>query len=270
MTFKQTMAAIFVTAEGTYYKWKREKRPIISLLEMYSKEELEEFLQFGKISKFELLKEQEAVFKYSRSKYFSTLTETLGSLGDIINKDFMNFYFNVLVFSKDNVERQFIFEPFEIQKSSLIFATKNKFSYNPPKNELIPKFEVGIERLSQFDCYGNQFLYSNIIQEFKPMIQIDMDDLELKFQVEAYLHAMLFHLYSYHTNKSADEKRELFIEIVETLYLSDKEHKKIEDNLQAKLLHDIANTQSLDILLRNDFNLIQKNFDKILQAIEIA
>jgi len=54
MTFKETMAGIFSTAEGTYYKWKREKRPIISLLEKYfTKEDLVEFLETGKISKLE-------------------------------------------------------------------------------------------------------------------------------------------------------------------------------------------------------------------------
>lgn len=44
MTFKETMATLFSTAEGTYYKWKKEERPIIKLLDKYfSKEELEEF-----------------------------------------------------------------------------------------------------------------------------------------------------------------------------------------------------------------------------------
>lgn len=54
MTFKETMAGIFDTAEGTYYKWKREKRPIIALLEKYfTKEDLEEFLLTNQVSKYE-------------------------------------------------------------------------------------------------------------------------------------------------------------------------------------------------------------------------
>ncbi|BAK72832.1 hypothetical protein [Arcobacter sp. L] len=56
MTFKETMAALFSTAEGTYYKWKKEERPIIKLLDKYfSKEELEEFLSTEKINKLENL-----------------------------------------------------------------------------------------------------------------------------------------------------------------------------------------------------------------------
>jgi len=54
-TFKQTMAGLFSTAEGTFYKWKREQRPIISLLEKYfTKEDLEEFLETGAVARYEL------------------------------------------------------------------------------------------------------------------------------------------------------------------------------------------------------------------------
>lgn len=58
MTFKKTMADLFSASEGAYYKWKREKRPIIALLEKYhNKEELQEFLETGKIEKQELIKD---------------------------------------------------------------------------------------------------------------------------------------------------------------------------------------------------------------------
>ncbi|QDF29915.1 hypothetical protein [Halarcobacter anaerophilus] len=56
MTFKETMAKLFSTSEGTYYKWKKEDRPIIKLLDKYlAKEDLEEFFETGEILKFELL-----------------------------------------------------------------------------------------------------------------------------------------------------------------------------------------------------------------------
>ena len=54
MTFKEVMAALFSTAEGTFYKWKKQERPIVLLIEKYfTKEDIEEFLQTGKISKCE-------------------------------------------------------------------------------------------------------------------------------------------------------------------------------------------------------------------------
>lgn len=54
MTFKETMAAVFSSSEGAYYKWKKENRPIIALLDKYfAKEDLEEFLVSGKIAKLD-------------------------------------------------------------------------------------------------------------------------------------------------------------------------------------------------------------------------
>lgn len=39
---------------NTYYNWKKEKRPVISLLEKYfTKEDLEEFLEYGTIERYE-------------------------------------------------------------------------------------------------------------------------------------------------------------------------------------------------------------------------
>ncbi|MDY0122849.1 hypothetical protein [Sulfurimonas sp.] len=56
MTFKETMAAVFASSEGAYYKWKKENRPIITLLDKYfSREDLEEFLETGKVAKLENL-----------------------------------------------------------------------------------------------------------------------------------------------------------------------------------------------------------------------
>ena len=127
MTFKQTMSLLFSTAEGTYYKWKSQKRPIIQLLDyLLTQSEIEEFLSSPdhKIAKFEMIKNQEVVFKYSRDKYLSIFINPLGSVGNATNKDFMDFYFNVLVFAKNKIEDQAIFEPFDIQRSSLLYSTR--------------------------------------------------------------------------------------------------------------------------------------------------
>lgn len=57
MTFKETMANLFSASEGAYYKWKRENRPIIQLIDRYfSKDDIQEFLETGKIRKLEVIK----------------------------------------------------------------------------------------------------------------------------------------------------------------------------------------------------------------------
>lgn len=70
MTFKQVMAGIFSTAEGTFYKWKKEERPIVALLERYfSKEDLEEFLNTGKVSRYEKSKLMSDLFEEIDYRY---------------------------------------------------------------------------------------------------------------------------------------------------------------------------------------------------------
>lgn len=54
----ETLSKIFDFATSTIYKWKKESRPIIKLLEQYfTKEDLEDFIATGKISKMERIDE---------------------------------------------------------------------------------------------------------------------------------------------------------------------------------------------------------------------
>ena len=61
---KNSVKKILNVSDKTYYNWKKGIRPIIKLLEQYfSKEDLEEFLQTGKIAKQDRLKELEKIEK---------------------------------------------------------------------------------------------------------------------------------------------------------------------------------------------------------------
>ena len=110
MTFKEVMAAIFSTAEGTFYKWKRENRPIISLLETYfNKEELEEFLKTGKISKMETLNRVEELYLRQKDLYFSNMYKVIFSKNGIdtiaqLDEAVLRFYFQYLYFLKSNFQ----------------------------------------------------------------------------------------------------------------------------------------------------------------------
>lgn len=54
MKKENVMMKIICCSVATYYLWKRNKRPVIELLEKYfSNEELIEFLETGKINKME-------------------------------------------------------------------------------------------------------------------------------------------------------------------------------------------------------------------------
>jgi len=56
----KTYSKLFQNTIRTISNWKLGNRPIIALLEQFSKEELEEFLENGKIYKYELVKNLDA------------------------------------------------------------------------------------------------------------------------------------------------------------------------------------------------------------------
>lgn len=54
MNNNELMSELFGFSSPTYFRWKREKRPIIDLIEKYFlKEDLEEFIKSGQVSKYE-------------------------------------------------------------------------------------------------------------------------------------------------------------------------------------------------------------------------
>ena len=54
MNNNELMSKLFDYSSPTYFRWKKENRPIIKLIEKYfSKEDLEEFLTIGKIQRLE-------------------------------------------------------------------------------------------------------------------------------------------------------------------------------------------------------------------------
>ncbi len=58
MRYENIITSLMCFSRNTFFVWKREKRPIISLLEQYfTKEDLQEFIETGKIQKQELVKD---------------------------------------------------------------------------------------------------------------------------------------------------------------------------------------------------------------------
>ena len=65
MKKKEIIEKLFGFTEATYYNWKKENRPIISLIKYFNDEELEEFLNTGEINSLGFYKSKE---KSARSK----------------------------------------------------------------------------------------------------------------------------------------------------------------------------------------------------------
>ena len=260
------MIELFSFSRQSWNNWKKENRPIVRLLEKYfTEDDLKEYLETNKISKFELLQEHELTQQYAANYYLNIFLQRIGSIGDINHEIFADLYFNVLVNSKNSIQEQTVFKPFSIQKSALLYLSKNDINYKALGYEVIPKFEAGIEMLDEFECYTNQFVLSCILQEFDPLVQVLKKDnrLDEKEKVEGYLHALLFHIYKHHTNRTREEKREILSQIILYVYESlSKKYIPSEDPVINKT------EMSLDILLRKDITLIEKEYENIIKAIE--
>lgn len=64
MKTKDLIEKLFGYTEATYYNWKREDRPIIKLVQYLGHEAMEEFLETGKIKKYETFEENKKLDEF--------------------------------------------------------------------------------------------------------------------------------------------------------------------------------------------------------------
>lgn len=145
------MSKLFDFNSSTYYRWKKEHRPIITLLEKYfTKEDLEEFLESGKIKKLEktdFLKQH--VIEKNRIKYLSSFMRGRHRFIDNKNVLFELFYFSFLLFLKQTKSFYSYDFKYLLQQhiSNLIIAGNKieltrKFSAYDPIHDDIAIFEA--------------------------------------------------------------------------------------------------------------------------------
>lgn len=89
MKREDIFSKLFEFSIPTFYNWQREKRPIIKLLDKYfSKEELEDFLEYGAIEKLEFLKFQDYLQNESD---FIFILSALNNLGNTTPTNYIDY-----------------------------------------------------------------------------------------------------------------------------------------------------------------------------------
>jgi len=113
MRQEEIMTKVLNCSIPTYYKKKRDNNPSVLVLEKYfSKKDLKEFLETGRIEKLEKMDFlQNQVIKKNRIKYLKSFTYPYGSLSKS-HTVFIDFYFNFLKELKDQEERDIGFVHF--------------------------------------------------------------------------------------------------------------------------------------------------------------
>lgn len=146
VTFKETMAGIFATAEGTYYKWKKENRPIINLLNYFDLKELQLFLQTGKISKLELIKGID----------YKDLEQKLNEKS--LNQNRLNEIIKIFTIYDTDTLKNALKEAFE--KNNISFGTIEYLKQKRTKLEVIKKIENLLDDLQHEKQSNSRYISS--------------------------------------------------------------------------------------------------------------
>ncbi|MCT7553827.1 hypothetical protein [Aliarcobacter butzleri] len=162
---------LFQYSRATYYSWKREKRPIILLIEKYfTKEDLEEFLQTNEISKLKNLDHYENILNIQ----FSTFYRKYFTSGEKFNHffwEFIHLYKNKIVSIKSyNLnENKILLNEYLLDYYSYKLEI-NKEIDNHPVDYLKSKLSYFITLMQELNVELLDFFIKNVELNFRPLI----------------------------------------------------------------------------------------------------
>ena len=233
MTFKETMAKLFSTSEGTYYKWKKEERPIIKLLEKYfDKADLEEFINENKITKIDKFKSLEILLNSNTKSYdeFFSKIYIKGTFEDTV-KDISSYknsiiykYFKFLTDKNNDIQKLISIKSFNSRLLHYFFSSSNIENEYYLGDELI----AYISNIYTSTQYSILYFY---LSNFEDYYRYD----DLLFDLSrAYEHKIQFDFFIKFENKEIKEKEfesELFY--IKNLF---KEYNRNIQNIYTNLL----------------------------------
>lgn len=194
MTHKEVMAKLFDFNATTYYAWKKQDRPIINLIDIYfTKEDLEEFLKYGQITKFELL---------NMIDYQEQILEFVGILGEIALTD------------KSESEKFQMLEYFSFAAANIRSLSAENSSKSDFVSELIGSYDQFVlKRLFNSKLlqtlilcvqkkYPNHDSYEAVLfhlyfNDFLPLVKVCFDKNKKEYLREATIFCIYYNLYVY-------------------------------------------------------------------------
>lgn len=152
MTEEQIMVELFEFSSPTYYKWKKhEKRKIFDLLEQYfTKEELEEFLETGKISALARIENRKIVNYIRESEIIKLLT-------------------------KYKVEDLALSLAKSLESAGVISGTSKRLHKTKTKYDFLKELERILDDLSHEISKGEDTTFQSIIESFNEEIGFDFN-----------------------------------------------------------------------------------------------
>lgn len=210
MKKEEIFSEILDCSVSGFYKWKQQNRPIIILLEKYfSNDDLIEFLQTGKISKFEILEEFKALLQGSKFDYLAFVKKYLKHSNEF--DLFTDFYYRFLVYIGDLRNRQTDLDIefqniFQLNDALPSFFINNSFAH---LNELeMHQLQYKVRQINQMGQNTTNLILLSISNDFLSLVQQNgqISDDNRKLSV---IHSLTFCIYKYHPNLDYEGKVKL-------------------------------------------------------------
>lgn len=216
--YKEVASTVLQCTLASYYNWANQKRPVISLLEKYfTKEDLEEFIQTGRISKFEILEDFKMLLQGSKLDYLSFVTNHLKHSKKF--DFFTDFYYRFLVYideirhspKESDIEYQNIFQLNDALPSFLI---NNSFTH---LNEIeMHQLQNKIRLINGMDQNTTNLILLSISNDFQSLIQQTNGQISDAFRKDGVIHSLMFCIYKYHPTLDYGEKIKLLSKVLGT------------------------------------------------------
>lgn len=210
------MTDLFQFSRQSWNNWKKEERPIIALLEKYfTKEDLEEFLETGRISKFEIIEEFKWLLQGSKLDYLEFINKHLKHSNKF--DFFTDFYYRFLVYihtlqnnpKHSDVEFQNIFQLNDALPSFLI---NHSFTH---LNELEAyQLQYKVRQINNMDQNTTNFILLSISNDFQSLTQQTNIQFSDEYRKQSIIHLLMFCIYKYHPNLDYEEKINLLGRVV--------------------------------------------------------
>jgi len=247
--FKQLACEILDISTRSYSNFSKQKRLIIHLLEKYfTKEDLQEFIEFGKINKFENNDSiQEYFIETNKNKYIQSFKSTSPSLRSIYEESIKDFYFYFLTNLK-NKKNFFSSTDYEYESNFI-----EKYDFNKALSDYIFKNQ---EKEFEKDNFDKRLLYvkEKIEKEHTNFVKFTDENFSNEDNAK-----------SKTDNFNFDEEKEKQNLIKEIIEHSQKQFEHIYNHLSFIQYWDNDMYFFINYLIKTDFELfINSNNDELL------
>ena len=214
---RSTMSQLLEISEKSYYVWKkRTHTKLINLLEsMYSKGDIDEYLMYGKISKFEILKDFEMILVGSKIDYLKFVNKDLTL--DFKYDLFADLYYQFLVYL-DEMQRSedvAIFKTWTVGDAIPGFFIKHNTVTD--KEDEIDKLQYKFGIVNNFDQNMSNFIRLSLGRDMLPLITNNIgSNIEISeaYRKSAVYHALLFNIYRSHPKLDYRQKLKYLLDLI--------------------------------------------------------